>query len=91
MGHVRTYLQNRHKNSSNKLTKEKFIEIIQEVILGTGFTGAGAKDTLIYIFGVPLTALFVKQSLMPHSIPNEYFLPGITSATVFILGKFNKI
>ncbi|KAK9922405.1 hypothetical protein M0R45_030870 [Rubus argutus] len=84
-------MQNRHKSSNGTLKKEEFEKILQDVIIGTGLTGVGAKDTLIYIFGVPLTALFLKQSLMPHSVPNEYFLPGITSATVFILAKLNKI
>lgn len=84
-------MQRQHKNSNNTLKKEEFEKILQEVIVGTGLTGVGAKDTLIYIFGVPLTALFIKQSLMPHSIPNEYFLPGITSATVCILAKLHKI
>ncbi|CAB4316750.1 unnamed protein product [Prunus armeniaca] len=74
------------------MTREEFQRIFQDVILGTGFTGVGgAKDTLIYIFGVPLTALFVKQRLMPRVIPNEIFIPCITSATVFVLAKLNKI
>lgn len=46
-------MQRQHKNSNNILKKEEFEKIVQEVIVGTGLTGVGAKDTLIYIFGVP--------------------------------------
>ncbi|KAI5317856.1 hypothetical protein L3X38_037563 [Prunus dulcis] len=84
--------EDHHQVKGRSLTREEFQRIFQDVIFGTGFTGVGgAKDTLIYIFGVPLTALFVKQRLMPRVIPNEIFIPCITSATVFILAKLNKI
>lgn len=66
--------------------------MLKDVILDTGFTGiGGAKDLILYIFGVPITAFVIKQSLMPRVIPNEVFIPSITSATVFILAKLNKI
>ncbi|KAJ7972124.1 Location of vulva defective 1 like [Quillaja saponaria] len=81
-----------HQGRRRSLTKEEFQKILQEVITDTGFTGlGGAKDTLLYIFGVPLAALFIKQKVMPRAVPNEIFIPGITSVTVFILGKLNKI
>lgn len=64
---------------------------MKEMIRESGFTGIGAKEALLYIFGVPVTALFVKQRVMPQSIPNEIFIPGITSVTVFILATLNKI
>ncbi|XP_050384341.1 uncharacterized protein LOC126800952 [Argentina anserina] len=80
-----------HIKKDRKLTQEEFGKILQQVIKETGFSGVGAKDTLIYIFGVPLTALFIKQAVMPHAIKNDYFIPGITSATVFVLAKLNKI
>jgi hypothetical protein len=83
--------QAHHKSKDKSLTKEEFETILREVIIGAGFTGIGAKDTLLYIFGVPLTTLFIKQQIMPRVIPNEIFIPGITSATVFILAKLNKI
>jgi hypothetical protein len=74
------------------LTKDEFEKIFRQVITRTGFTGiGGAKDTLLYIFGVPVTAFFIKQRVIPRAIPNEIFIPGITSATVFILAKLNKI
>ncbi|XP_059458242.1 uncharacterized protein LOC132187821 [Corylus avellana] len=80
-----------HKGKDNPLTKDEFETILREVIIGTGVTGIGAKDTLLYIFGVPVTALFIKQQIMPRVIPNEIFIPGVTSATVFVLAKLNKI
>ncbi|KAB1222195.1 hypothetical protein CJ030_MR2G023458 [Morella rubra] len=79
------------EGKTKSLTKEKFQEILQEVIVDTGFTGIGAKDTLFYIFGVPVAALMIKQRVMPRVISNDIFIPGITSATVFILAKLNKI
>lgn len=74
------------------MTREEFQKILQDILItDSGFTGLGAKDTLVYIFGVPLAALFVKQKLFPRAVPNEVFIPGVTSATVFALAKLNKI
>ncbi|KAB2608406.1 hypothetical protein D8674_011574 [Pyrus ussuriensis x Pyrus communis] len=74
------------------LKREEFQKILQEIIMGTGFTGVGAKTTLIYMFGVPLTAfLLIKQRIMPRAIPNTFFIPAITSATAFVLAKLNKV
>ncbi|CAI9099622.1 OLC1v1036473C1 [Oldenlandia corymbosa var. corymbosa] len=83
--------QKHHQGKGKALTKEEFQKILQEVILDTGVTGVGAKDTLFYMFAVPVTALFFKQRIIPKAIPNEIFIPGITSATVFLLAKLNKI
>lgn len=84
-------MQENHKVKNKSLTKDEFAKILQQVIKETGFSGVGAKDTLIYIFGVPITALFIKQAVMPHAVRNDYFIPGITSATVLVLAKLNKI
>ncbi|BFG37851.1 hypothetical protein CerSpe_241260 [Prunus speciosa] len=90
--YFRMGMKSHHQGKGRSLTREEFQRIFQDVIFSAGFTGVGgAKDTLIYIFGVPLTALFVKQRLMPRVIPNEIFIPCITSATVFVLAKLNKI
>lgn len=83
--------QKHHQGKGKELKKEEFQKILQEVISDTGVTGIGAKDTLMYIFGVPMTALFFKQRLIPNAIPNEIFIPGVTSAAVFLLAKLNKI
>lgn len=65
---------------------------MQEVILDTGVSNiGGAKDMLFYLYGVPATALFLKQRLAPKLIPNEVLIPVVTSATVFLLAKFNKL
>ena len=61
------------------------------MILESGFSGIGAIDICFYIFGVPLTALFIKQGIMPRAIPNEIFIPAVTSAAVFALAMLNKI
>lgn len=84
-------LQNHHKGKGKSLTKDEFQKILEAVILDTGVSGMGAKDMLLYIFGVPITALFIKQRLIPGAIPNDIFIPAVTSATVFLLAKLNKI
>ncbi|KAA8517980.1 hypothetical protein F0562_015454 [Nyssa sinensis] len=80
-----------HHNSKGPLKKEEFQKILQDVVLHMGFPSFGGKDIIFYIFGVPATALFFKQRLIPKAIPNEIFIPGLTSATVFVLAKLNKI
>lgn len=84
-------MQRHHKGKGKSLTKEEFQKILQDAIVETGFTGIGAKDILLYIFGVPATALLIKQGLIPKALPNEIFIPVVTSATVFVLAKLNKI
>ncbi|KAF4402543.1 hypothetical protein G4B88_012328 [Cannabis sativa] len=76
-----------------EITKIQFQTILKEILnISPGLTGlGGAKDTLIYIFGVPIATLFIKQSLMPRAIRNDFFIPGVTSATVFVLAKLNKL
>ncbi|XP_044488969.1 uncharacterized protein LOC123213569 [Mangifera indica] len=80
-----------HQLKGKALTKEEFQRILQDVIFATGFTGFGAKDIIFYIFGVPATALLLKQRIAPRAVPNDVFIPAVTSATVFVLAKLNKI
>ncbi|XP_041024603.1 uncharacterized protein LOC121265168 [Juglans microcarpa x Juglans regia] len=81
----------KYHRGEEKLTKDEFQKIFEEVLVsGTGVTGIGIKDSL-YIFGVPLTALVAKQRVLPRAIPNEIFIPVITSVTVLIMAKFNKL
>ncbi|KAK9154639.1 hypothetical protein Sjap_002119 [Stephania japonica] len=80
-----------HKGKESEITKEEFGKILRDVVLSSGIVGTGATDILYYIFGVPATALFLKKGLLPNLVPNEIFIPGVTSATVFFLAKFNKI
>lgn len=84
-------MQKHHGGKGKPLTREEFEKILQVVILGTGVTGIGIKDLFFYLFGVPVTTLFLKQRLIPNALPNEVFIPGVTSATVFLLAKLNKI
>ncbi|XP_019436067.1 PREDICTED: uncharacterized protein LOC109342557 [Lupinus angustifolius] len=82
----------KHHKGPDKVTKAEFQEILKEVVTrDSGFTGIGAKETLLYIFGVPLTTLFLKQRVMPNAIGDEIFIPGITSITVLVLAALNKI
>lgn len=83
--------QKHHQGKGKSLTKEEFEKIMQDVIKDTGVTGIGAKDVVFYIFGVPATALLIKQRIAPKVLPNEILIPAVTSATVFLLSKLNKI
>ncbi|KAJ1417844.1 hypothetical protein SESBI_16305 [Sesbania bispinosa] len=80
-----------HQGKDKALTKQEFQNIMKEMVKESRFTGIGAKEAILCIFGVPVTALFVKQRVMPQAIPNEIFIPGITSVTVLILAALNKI
>ncbi|KAJ6408373.1 hypothetical protein OIU84_011646 [Salix udensis] len=77
-------------NKGQQLEKEEFQKILQEIIIHSGFTGFGSKDTILFIFGIPLITYFIKQRVAPKSIPNEVFIPGVTSASVYLLAKLNK-
>ncbi|XP_010525473.1 PREDICTED: uncharacterized protein LOC104803261 [Tarenaya hassleriana] len=83
----------RHKiGEGEKLSKEEFQKLLSEVVIGTGFTGVGGvKEFLLFIFGVPVFAVFLKNRVAPKSVSNDLFIPAVTSATVFFLAKFNKI
>ncbi|KAG5583656.1 hypothetical protein H5410_054283 [Solanum commersonii] len=85
----RVYLK--HSVKGKKMTKEKFGLCVHELYGESGITGFGAKETLYYLFGVPATALFIKNRIKPQAISDNDFIPGVTSATVLILSKFNKI
>lgn len=84
-------LQKHHQGKGRSLTKEEFHKILEEVIVDTGLTGFAAKDILFYMYGVPATALLIKQRVAPEAIPNDIFIPLVTSATVYLLAKLNKI
>ncbi|KAF9679537.1 hypothetical protein SADUNF_Sadunf06G0025200 [Salix dunnii] len=77
-------------DKGQQLKKEDFQKILQEVIIHSGFTGFGSQDTILFIFGIPLVTYFIKQRVAPKSIPNEVFIPGVTSASVYLLAKLNK-
>ncbi|KAL2320663.1 hypothetical protein Fmac_029632 [Flemingia macrophylla] len=88
---LRKEFQNRHKDKNKAMTKAEFQEIMKNLVKKTTFTGIGAKELLLYIFGVPLTALLIKQRVMPQAVADEVFIPGVTSVTVFTLAALNKI
>ncbi|KAK7336461.1 hypothetical protein VNO77_17003 [Canavalia gladiata] len=88
---LRNEYDDHHQGRDKALTKAEFQEIMKNLVKESGFTGIGAKEALLCIFGVPLTALLVKQRVMPQAIANEFFIPGVTSLTVFTLAALNKI
>ncbi|KAM5581069.1 hypothetical protein ABKV19_010337 [Rosa sericea] len=80
-----------NNHQGGKLTREEFGKCVQHVIREAEFSGFGAKDSLIYLFGVPTTALLIKHTVMPRAVSNDYFIAGVTSATALVLAKLNKI
>ncbi|KAI3994008.1 hypothetical protein MKX01_003021 [Papaver californicum] len=84
-------IQQKHHKGSNKLTPEEFNKMVKDLIFDTGFKGSRAKDIILYMYGVPITMLFIKNTIMLTAIPNDIFIPVVTSATVYALAKFNKI
>lgn len=83
-------LQRYKEAAEGELSKEEFQGILQEVLIETGFTGIGAKDILLYLFGIPVTGLMIKKRAA-LKIHDDLFIPAITSATVFLLAKLKKI
>ncbi|KAJ8760096.1 hypothetical protein K2173_010952 [Erythroxylum novogranatense] len=83
--------QDHFHTKEKPLKKGEFQKIMQELIISTRFTGFGSKDILLYIFGIPAAAFFIKQRVAPKAVPDEVFIPGVTSATVFLLAKLHKI
>jgi hypothetical protein len=53
--------QNHHQGKGKPFMKEEFERIFREVVIDTGFVGIKSKDTFLYIFGVRVTMLFIKQ------------------------------
>ncbi|CAI9287640.1 unnamed protein product [Lactuca saligna] len=80
-----------HKGKEKSLSKDEFQKILQDIILDSGVTGMGIKDILLFIFGIPVITTFIKQRAAPNAVPNDVFIPAVTSASVFLLAKLNKI
>lgn len=81
----------KHHKGKDVLSKEEFQRILQDIILDSGVTGMGIKDIFLFIFGIPIVTTFIKQRAAPNAIPNDVFIPAVTSASVFLLAKLNKI
>lgn len=86
-------LQDRRSKKSVSLSKVEFREILVEVIKGTSVTGKRAvmKDIALYIFGVPISLVFLKRGFFPKLVPDDLLLPAATSGAVFFLAKANRI
>ncbi|KAI0531283.1 hypothetical protein KFK09_000836 [Dendrobium nobile] len=81
-------------NKSFPLDNQELKQVIQNVIKIEYFQiGKGAKDIFLYIFGVPVVGLLAKR-IIPGptaSIPDEIFIPAVTSGTIILLAKTNRI
>ncbi|GJV10199.1 hypothetical protein Tco_1351740 [Tanacetum coccineum] len=80
-----------HIGKEDSLSKEEFQKILQDIIMDSGVTGMGIKDIFLFIFGIPIVTTFIKQRAAPNAIPNDVFIPAVTSASVLLLAKLNKI
>ncbi|PKA62880.1 hypothetical protein AXF42_Ash018874 [Apostasia shenzhenica] len=76
------------------LTKKEVKEVIQRVVsIERLHIGRGARDLFLYIFGIPVVGLLAKR-IIPgptSSIPDELLIPIVTSGTVIVLAKTNRI
>ncbi|XP_054799958.1 uncharacterized protein LOC129304360 [Prosopis cineraria] len=80
------------KDGKGKPSKEDFKKIMGSLEKEAELTGVGGvKDTLLYIFGVPASATFLKNAVMPGLVSNEILIPTMTSLTALVLAKLNKI
>ncbi|KAJ9543993.1 hypothetical protein OSB04_023700 [Centaurea solstitialis] len=82
---------NHHPGREKSLSKEEFQKILQDIILDSGVTGKGIKDIFLFIFGIPIVTTFIKQRAAPNAVPNDIFIPAVTSGSVFLLAKLNKL
>ncbi|XP_024975951.1 uncharacterized protein LOC112513814 [Cynara cardunculus var. scolymus] len=82
---------NHHEGKEKSLSKEEFMRILQDIILDSGVTGKAIKDIFPFIFGIPIVSTFIKQRAAPNVVPSNIFIPAVTSATVFLLTKLNKL
>ncbi|XP_059646110.1 uncharacterized protein LOC132290601 isoform X2 [Cornus florida] len=80
-------------NKLNEVFKKRIAALLRKEILEDVIheSRLGVKDLWPYIFGVPVTTLWIKNWVFPKALPNEFFIPFVTSATVFLLAKLNKI
>jgi len=79
---------------TEKLTKEKFNQIISKVVSPDSFyVGQGARDVFLYIFGVPVLALLAKRVIPgpTQSISDDIVIPMATTGTVVYLARTNRL
>ncbi|KAI9121350.1 hypothetical protein K1719_008383 [Acacia pycnantha] len=79
------------KDGTGRPTEDDFVKMMATLEHKLEFTAFGVKETLLYIFGVPASATFIKNALMPSLVSNEVLIPSMTSLTVLVLTKLNKI
>lgn len=84
-----------YKPSSNNqtLSKDEFNKIVMEIITFDRFRlGKGALDVIAFLFGVPIGALFAKRFIpRGESVSDDMLIPAVTSLTVFVLAKTNRL
>ncbi|KAG6496862.1 uncharacterized protein LOC121990471 [Zingiber officinale] len=80
-------------NKSKTLTKDEFRRIVKEIITFDSFTvGKGALDAIAFLFGAPIGALFAKRFIPGGaSVSDDILIPAVTSLTVFLLAKTNRL
>ncbi|WOK94268.1 hypothetical protein Cni_G02970 [Canna indica] len=87
------YKEHHKEKGKGRMTKDEFRKILKDVITLENFSvGRGALDTILYIFGAPISCLLAKRVIPgASSISDDIFLPAITFLTVLVLAKTNKL
>ncbi|KAJ8477476.1 hypothetical protein OPV22_021203 [Ensete ventricosum] len=83
----------KHTREGNSLLKEEFKNIIKDVITFESFSmGKGALETIFFIFGAPICAFFLKRFIPgAASVSDDILIPTVTSGTVILLAKTNRL
>lgn len=86
-------IQKHEQGEAENRKTEEIEKIVGVVVVGSGLIScSGAKDMILSLYGVPAIGLFIKTCLVGNLIfPNEVLIPLVTSATVLLLAKLNKI
>lgn len=88
-----TSLQKHHPRENKALLKEEFKNIIKDVITFESFSmGKGALETIFFIFGAPICTFFLKRFIPGGArVSDDILIPAVTSGTVILLAKTNKL
>ncbi|KAH0470972.1 hypothetical protein IEQ34_000695 [Dendrobium chrysotoxum] len=78
---------------SDYLNHQELKEVILNVINIEDFQIGRAKDIFLFIYGVPVVGLLAKRIIPGPTayIPDEIFIPAMTSGTIILLAKTNRI
>nr|XP_009403152.2 PREDICTED: uncharacterized protein LOC103986784 [Musa acuminata subsp. malaccensis] len=90
---LKSAFEKHHPRENKALLKEEFKNIIKDVITFESFSmGKGALETIFFIFGVPICTFFLKRFIPGGArVSDDILIPAVTSGTVILLAKTNKL